>query len=422
MELALELELPPKGLWVTELALTMLSLLCNGNLRISRNRIVIRESPEAISSRLNEVYNEIRGRRIPINPNDTKILNVILDSFNIHNLPLNASLIEKLVDSLKKFFKNHTAYPNALKPVKPLTQFKAEYKEFMRGFGGYTGDKTVERLLIPPFIQALGLIGLLYTEYYRLPGEGKSIKSIHLTLLEKEFGGEYKIYELYSTVHESLKNLLSPRESQYTTSLIQLVAALSVASNNDAKKVIYSYGDVLSTTTIQGGGRGGYSIVSMEPLAIADVAMLLSRLGLESRSLSLNKLRKRVLSLALAGFGAQCSLAYGFKGSLRFGVDEIRRLRSQISSVLTKYASNIVLYARTGCKDLAYASAREVWALARTEDAQRAFVCTGYCVDRENPKKCSVEEGWTPLPVVLEDLAELASELACMEVLAKPVY
>ncbi len=419
MVLVLETLLPPKGLWVTELALTMLTIACNGRLRIEENKIIIEEPALTVSKRLDKICDEIKNKRVPVNPRDASIMNMVLKSLGVHASYQDPNLTKNLADALKRFMENPIAYPDALKPMKPLTPFKAEYKEFMRSFGAYSGSKTIEGLLIPPFIQALGLLGLVYTEYYRVPGEGKTI---HLTLLEKEFGGEHKIYELYSMVHRTLSLVFSQRESQYTSSLAQLISSLTIASSDDAKRIIRDYGDVLATTVLQGGGKGEYTLVSMEPLPVSDLVSAFSMLDTERVGLTLPRLRWWVVSLALAGFEAPCSLAVESRGSPRTGGEEVRRMRDQIATMLEKYASSLILYARTGCKDLAYAAAREAWALARTEDARKTMVCIGNCADKENPRKCVFNENWKPLVALLEDLAEAAARLASVEVRVRHVY
>ena len=390
--------LPPTGTWAWIASYTLLAVASDGNIRVEFDKVVLGEPPANVASRLREIAERLREAP-PLTGNDRR---KIFPQGILRGLCLGADAktvrVGDLLKGIADIIEDPQTCPQAFNPVDPVSLVKAEYYEFVRSYGGYSGVKSSGTVKAPPIAQALALAGHVYTRIGFMENTSR-----HLALAQAERG----VSELYNGVHDILTAYLGGQAPRYYTPILQLLAASKIASRAELSNVFLeamNARDVFVTVTIQGGKR--FTVLSLEGLPVAELVLTLN----EARELFPPSVFYRAYSsLALAGARARCRIEVPRKAKIK--IDEAAR---KILSHLAEYSQLLVLYAATRQPDLAYAAARVARMAQNSREASLTRVCTTNCLGGDN--KCEfTENNSSSAAPEFSILAELASVLADVE-------
>lgn len=373
--MAAEIPLPPYGTWMWYAATTLAAVVAQslgagvelverGGVWYARIPRAPREVAHALRDLSSRVFrDEDRGRALTrlmvFAGHDARAqLPQVLKTLCFGGAPRGATL-GTLVDLVAGAIEG--GCPTASQPVKALSLFRLEYYEFSRVFleRQLPSLKAVEVVRIPALTQGFGLVAHIYTRtaIYR---RAQQLFSAHLILTDP---AQPLLAGLYTEVRTDI-SLASGAWGGPPPTPVEALISASILAPQLGEGIPE---DFVGEAVILVGRT--FTLMGIGPLSSAGLAQLLREAAEELGGGALKRLRFVVRSLAfLAG------LPQGRRSPTEYlgGVRDPARLASQLSTAVTVYAENMLLYTFTGSRDAAYAAVRAVDALLRSGDAAAA--------------------------------------------------
>ncbi len=270
--------------------------------------------------------------------------------------------VGELVDQVANIIRNPGSCPTAYVPIVPLSIMKAEYYEFVRGYGGYYNWLARELVMVPAISQALALVGHVLT---------RISKNKHLLI--KSTGKE--VGEVYRGLKQTLSHYLAGKYSRPYSSVLNLLAAGRIAIQTEKIQVADSY----AIATLQTGNT--ISVASVDRLPLGELVSKFNRIGRKS----LKRFYYTYLSLATAASYQSRKYIIPPKGG------RVNEIGSQLMSMLLEFSQSLEIMLLTGSLDYAYMSLRSVETLLGGNQLASTMICTSKC-NEDSPEFSYIAE------------------------------
>jgi len=376
-----EIPLPPRGLWSYEAITTLLGVASNGFIHVKEDRVIL-GNPEHVAGGLQKIVDTLYKMHVrpPLTRNDRRGPAArIAESLCISTDVNSPEYLRDVGKAVADLIRGERWCDRVFDSLSPISLLKLEYYEFQRSYG--VGSYYSRDIKIPALTQALGLLGHAYTLFGRVR-TGDRLIELHLNLLYKDVTG---VGDLYEGVYRVYNSYYRSRDPQTYTSILQLLAAVSIALALDRVKGIVD-GDIVEIVNIASSGNRR-NIAGRMIVPVKTVIEVLRLVNIKEYSMYYK-------SLILA--------AAGHEGVLRSR--RIEDLRMKLSRVMASYSESIILYSYTYNKDYIYDAVRVLYRLAHDRDVYGVKSTPVICIY----PPCG-DGDWIPLHSALKRLYHLTA-------------